>query len=68
MNYEASAVIELRNWQKKMIRQPSTLGNLSRKMQQKLNSYIPEKVHKAITAAIKEMIKTALFGAKHLTA
>jgi hypothetical protein len=67
MNYDQGAVIELRNWQKKMIREPSAFGKFSRRMQQKVNSYIPEKIHKAITAAIKEMIKTALFGAKHLT-
>jgi hypothetical protein len=66
MNHDESAIIELRNWQRKMIKQPSAFGNFSRRMQTKINSYIPEKVHKAITAAIKEMIKTALFGAKHL--
>jgi hypothetical protein len=66
MNHDESAIIELRNWQRKMIKQPSAFGNFSRRMQTKINSYIPDKVHKAITAAIKEMIKTALFGAKHL--
>ena len=32
-----------------------------------MNSYIPEKVHKAITVAIKQMIRGVLFGFKHLT-
>ena len=67
MNYEEKALVELKSWQKKMIRQPSVFGNVSRKMQQKINSYLPEKFHKAITAAIKQMIRTVLFGAEHLT-
>lgn len=36
-------------------------------MQTKLNSYIPEKLHKAITAAIKQMVKGVLFGAQYVT-
>lgn len=37
-------------------------------MQTKINSWIPEKVHNAITTAIKQMIRGVLFGAKHTTA
>lgn len=36
-------------------------------MQTKLNSYIPEKLHKAITAAIKQMVRGVLFGAQYVT-
>ena len=50
-----------------MQRKPSLLNKLSRKVQEKINSYIPEKVHNAITVAIKQMIKGVLFGAKHTT-
>jgi hypothetical protein len=57
---------ELAAWQAQMQKRPSLMGALSRGLQQKLNSYIPEKVHKAVTAAIRQMIKGALFGAKHL--
>lgn len=32
-----------------------------------MNSYIPEKVHRAITTALKQMIKGVLFGAKYAT-
>lgn len=65
--YEQKAVTELRHWQKKMQRKPSLLNNLSKRLQTKVNSYIPEKVHKAITVAIKQMIKSVLFGAKVTT-
>src|SRR5690348_7322946 len=50
-----------------MQRKPSLLNRLSKKAQAKLNSYIPEKVHKAITVAIKGMIRGVLFGAKWTT-
>lgn len=59
---------ELSAWQKEMTRRPSFFNNLSKKVQTKINTWIPEKVHKAITAAIKQMIRGVLFGAKHTTA
>jgi len=61
--YDTQAFQELTTWQKKMQRKPSLMNKLSKKMQTKLNSYIPEKVHTAITAAIKQMVKVVLFGA-----
>src|SRR5690606_2873916 len=33
----------------------------------KINSYLPEKVHNAITVALKQMIRGVLFGAKITT-
>jgi hypothetical protein len=65
--YEQKALSELRQWQKKMQSKPSLLNRLSKGMQTKINSYIPEKVHNAITATIKQMIKGVLFGAKWTT-
>lgn len=59
---------ELSEWQDKMQRRPSLLNKLSKRMQTKVNSWIPEKVHKAITATLKQMIRGVLFGAKHTTA
>ena len=67
MTYEDQVEKELVVWQKKMARKPSLLDKLSRRMQVKMNSYIPEKVHQAITATIKQMVRGVLFGAKHTT-
>jgi hypothetical protein len=36
-------------------------------MQEKLNNLLPEKVHRALTAAIKQMVRAVLFGAQHTT-
>jgi hypothetical protein len=65
--YELKALRELKSWQKKMSRKPGLLNRLSKKMQTKVNSYIPEKIHKAITVTIKQMIRGVLFGATNTT-
>ncbi|RYF89153.1 MAG: EcsC family protein [Chitinophagaceae bacterium] len=54
---------ELHQWQAAMQRKPTYFNRLSKRLQTKINSIIPEKVHEAITAAIKQMIKAVLFGA-----
>ncbi len=48
-----------------MLRRPSFFNNISKKLQTKINSWIPEKVHNTITTAIKQMIRVVLFGATH---
>ena len=65
--YKQEALEELTKWQKKMQRNPSVIDNVSKKVQVKLNTYIPDKVHRAITATIKQMVKGVLFGATHIT-
>ena len=66
-DYEELIGAELKNWQKKMLRRPGLFNSLSKRIQTKVNSWIPEKVHNAITATIKQMIRGVLFGAKHTT-
>ena len=67
-SYEQQAYIELQKWQHQMMRKPSILNNLAKKVQTRINNFIPEKVHKAITAAIKQMSRLVLFGAGYTTA
>ena len=66
--YEAQILSELTLWQKQMLRNPSLFNKLSKNVQTKINSLIPEKVHGAITAAIKQMIRAVLFGSQYTTA
>lgn len=66
--YEQKIGLELVAWQKQMLRKPSVVNWLSKKMQTKINTWIPEKIHKAITSTIKQMIRGVLFGATHTTA
>lgn len=65
--YELIARSELSSWQKKMQRRPSLLNNLSKKIQTKINTWIPEKIHHAITVTIKQMVKGVIFGAAFTT-
>jgi hypothetical protein len=64
--YEKQVIRDLKVWQKKVSRKPSIIDRLSKRMQTKMNSYIPEKVHKAITAVIKQMVRGVLFGASYI--
>jgi len=65
--YDQMAQEELTTWQKKMMRRPSILNKLSKKVQTKVNNWIPEKIHRAITVAIKQMIRGVLLGARYTT-
>ncbi|HEY5371917.1 MAG TPA: EcsC family protein [Hanamia sp.] len=66
-SYDEIAQFELQLWERKMLRRPSVFNKLSKKIQIKINSWIPEKVHNAITVTIKQMIRAVLFGAKYTT-
>lgn len=65
--YEEQINYELQFWKMELMKKPSLLGNLATKVQTKINSYIPQKVHKAITTTIKQMVKAVLFGSTYTT-
>ena len=66
-SYELQALQELKTWQKKMSRKPGLVNRLSKKMQTRLNRFIPDKVHRAVTVTIKQMVRGVLFGATYTT-
>ena len=66
--YQQRIHLELTAWQKEMLSKPTIFNWLSKEVQVKINTWIPEKVHKAITSTIKQMIRGVLFSAKHTTA
>lgn len=65
--YEEQIAYELDFWKMDLMKKPSIWSNLTTKFQTKLNSYIPTKVHHAITATIKQMVKAVLLGSKYTT-
>lgn len=65
--YEKYAYLELALWQKKMLRKPGFFNHFSKKVQTKINAWIPEKIHVAITTTLKQMVRAVLFGAEHTT-
>ncbi|PST82294.1 ABC transporter-associated protein EcsC [Pedobacter yulinensis] len=67
MTYEEKIGAEWMEWQHKLLRRPGLYDQVTRKVQEKLNGYIPEKVHKGITAAVKSMVQLVLFGSRYTT-
>ena len=67
-DYQKQIRSELTVWQKQMLQRPTFVNRLSKAVQVKINTWIPEKVHQAITTTIKQMIRGVLFGATHTTA
>lgn len=65
--YEDIAMSELRSWQDKMQKPPSLVNKLAIGLQHKVNKIIPERIHQAVTVAIKQMVRSILFGAGHTT-
>jgi uncharacterized protein (DUF697 family) len=61
--YQQQVNKELRIWQKAMQRGISLPGRLTRGLQRKINKVIPEKVHLAMTTAIKQMTRAVISGA-----
>lgn len=62
--YEKQALTELKTWQKEMTKRPSLLSSLTKGFQSKINELIPEKVHSAMTVAIKNIVRAALIGSE----
>nr|WP_255607276.1 EcsC family protein [Pedobacter polysacchareus] len=54
-------------WKRKMRLKPSFFNKITNNVQKKINSYIPEKIHTAITVTIKNMIKGVLYGSTYTT-
>ncbi len=67
-HYDQHALHELRAWQTRMRRRPGLLDHLTRGVQGRLNRVIPEKIHVALTATIKQLVRGVLFGAGATTA
>lgn len=67
MNYEQKITSEVDFWKFKILQKPSLFNKVTNSVQKKINSYIPDKVHNAITTAIKQMVKAVLFGSTFTT-
>lgn len=64
MNYEDKVRRELAEWELRLTAPPGLLERSSRRISAKVNHWIPPKVHRTITAAVKTVIRAALAGAE----
>lgn len=65
--HEKTAVRELKAWKKSVQRKQPLLGMFARQIQTRINRAIPERVHAAITTAIKQITRAVSFGAEFTT-
>lgn len=66
-DYELKAYDEIMVWKRKMRKPSNLLNRMSKKVQAKINGYIPDKVMNAITVAIKNMVQACLNGSQWIT-
>lgn len=64
-DYETHARRELLAWQAEMQREPGLFNVAAQRLQSKMNSYVPERIHEVVTAAVKQMIRAVLTGSQH---
>ena len=67
MDYLETVRIDHNKWKKKMIKRVSIINKVTSKTQGKFNSILPQKYHEIITASIKTMVKSVLFGYQYIT-
>jgi hypothetical protein len=65
MSYERKAREEIAAWEHRLFKPPGWLERTSKTIGTRINHLIPPKVHDIITATIKSIVRTALFGAEY---
>lgn len=65
--YEVRVQGELEVWKERMRKGPSFSSQLAKRLQTRINRAIPERIHQAITMAIKQMTRGVFFGAGYTT-
>lgn len=65
--YENQILAELDLWQRRMQKKPSYSSELAKRIQNRINRALPEKIHQAITLAIKQMTRAVFYGAGFTT-
>ncbi len=68
VDYRQQILPDVLHWQTLMLKKPTLVNRWSKGVQVKINSWIPEKVHRAITVTLKQMIRGVLFGANYTAA
>jgi hypothetical protein len=63
--YERAALVELQTWREQMLRGPGLLNRAAQSLQRRVNSYIPERVHVAVTAVIRQMTQAVIEGSNY---
>ncbi|MGL5675736.1 MAG: EcsC family protein [Cellulosilyticaceae bacterium] len=67
MEYIDQIKVELYRWERQVLKESSAFEKYSKALQIKINALYPEVFHQTVTAAIREMTKVVLTGARYAT-
>lgn len=67
IGYDQHVARALDAWRDRINKEPYYSTQLTRRFQRKVNSMIPEKVHAAITSAVKHMTETVCLGIGYIS-
>jgi uncharacterized protein (DUF697 family) len=65
LSYETIIKQQITAWIPIFLKPPGFFEKTSKKISTKINTWIPRKVHNAITFAVKTIVRTTLFGAEY---
>ena len=60
-HYELQVLRKIKRWEKEMVKPQSGFSKLGKRVQDRINKIIPDKVHKTLTSIIRKMVETVLF-------
>lgn len=66
-DYEMKAYQEIQAWRLKVMKRSGMVNRFSKRAQNKINSWVPERLHQIVTDSIKNMIKATLIGSNMTT-
>ena len=64
--YEDRIRRDLIAWERDLLAPPGLIERTSKKVQTKINDVIPDKVHQALTAAVRGIVKSVIFGMEYI--
>ncbi|SDY46270.1 EcsC protein family protein [Evansella caseinilytica] len=67
MDFQDKIDRELRRWERKVLRPLSATEKMAKGLQNKLNDKIPEKIHRAVSESVKQMVRATLLGSDYLS-
>ncbi|MDN4075732.1 EcsC family protein [Fictibacillus terranigra] len=65
--YERQVLAELSHWEAEINKNPSLWDRSAKKLQNRINDLLPEKVHQMITKSIKGMVHGTLIGSEYIS-
>lgn len=65
MDYNQKVRFEISAWEHQLFKPPGWLERTSKTIGKRINDMIPPKVHDVMTATIRSIVRTALFGAEY---